>query len=78
MMETMRKQRPALVVINDELMDNHQAEVAVALRDGGHIAVAHPSTILAQLEVSDLDNQKPYPASDPSLFASFLDDAVGP
>lgn len=42
-LEALRSGVPTIIVVNGDLMDNHQAELATALADGGHAATAAPT-----------------------------------
>lgn len=46
-LEALRAAVPTVVVVNTALMDNHQAELASAMADRGHLALATPPTLAA-------------------------------
>ena len=66
------------MVINEELMDNHQLELANQLHKDGHlIYCATPSKLNATLKSMDVSTLKPYKAGEPQKFAAYLDKVMG-
>jgi beta-1,4-N-acetylglucosaminyltransferase len=57
-METLKLGKPLLVVVNDKLMQNHQTDVAQALRDRGLLSMATVSTFLATFRAHDFTAHK--------------------
>ena len=45
-MEALRANKPLMVVVNEKLMDNHQWEIADAMKDGKHLLTSTPQTLL--------------------------------
>ena len=71
-LEVLRKGKPLICVINDDLMNNHQAELAEELSRGGHVLSATPSTLGAVFSEAQFDKLTPFPAVDTAVFRDFL------
>ncbi|ENN74375.1 hypothetical protein YQE_09032, partial [Dendroctonus ponderosae] len=76
-LDALRLNKPLIVVINEDLMDNHQTELAKQLEKNGHVYFCVPSTLAATLRF-DLTKLVPYPKIDEKLFANYLDKTVKP
>ncbi|KAL0270052.1 UNVERIFIED_CONTAM: hypothetical protein PYX00_007588 [Menopon gallinae] len=76
-LEVLEKEKPLLVVINEELMHNHQRELADRLSAEGCIYACTPSTLCETIESMDLSRLEKFPKSDPSLFPNFLNKFMG-
>jgi len=82
-MEALRMRKRLIVVVNDELMDNHQLELADAVeRAGFAVKCASPAELLDGLRrvLADLAAGRPvepYPERRPELFARALDEVPG-
>ena len=77
-LEALRLRQLLLVVVNDELMDNHQEELAGELAARGHLVATKPAGLLAALsDLSNTRNLTEFPEADPTLFPSFLCSALG-
>ena len=78
-LEGLRQRAVLVVVVNDLLMDNHQAELAYALHTRGHVIATTPSQLVATLR--DLHARAPrlvpLPDADPSAFGRFLETELG-
>ncbi|XP_041362506.1 UDP-N-acetylglucosamine transferase subunit ALG13 homolog [Gigantopelta aegis] len=66
-----------VVVINEELMGNHQTELASQLANDGHLYFCTCSTLENTLKTADFSILKPYAPGKPEKFASFLDQVMG-
>ena len=81
-MEVLELGKPLLVVVNDSLMDNHQAELAGALSKRSHLVATTPSLLLDCLRIQLLPHSAllsslvPLPPVDPSLFPRLLSQAL--
>ncbi|ERL95562.1 hypothetical protein D910_12823 [Dendroctonus ponderosae] len=75
-LDALRLNKPLIVVINEDLMDNHQTELAKQLEKNGHVYFCVPSTLAATLRF-DLTKLVPYPKIDEKLFANYLDKCSG-
>lgn len=76
-LEVLEANKPLIVVINDQLMDNHQAELASALQSRRHASACTPDTLLQTILQTDPSQLVPYPKADPSIFKTFLDQVMG-
>ena len=77
-MESLRLQKPLVVVVNDELMDNHQIELARAMERGDYLAYAAKAEQLVDVLTSkSLTGFKVYPERDTSAFANLVYEELG-
>ncbi len=76
-LEALEQGRPLLVVVNEDLMGNHQSELATQLQKDGHVFKCTCSTLKSVLESSDLKALRPMPPRQPEKFAAFLDKVMG-
>ncbi|KAJ8919058.1 hypothetical protein NQ315_016965 [Exocentrus adspersus] len=75
-LEVLHKRKPLIVVINEDLMDNHQSELAEQLQKDGYVYCSTCSTLKEVLK-KDLSKLRPYPKPDDSLFPRYLDKCMG-
>ncbi|KAG0606984.1 hypothetical protein M758_9G183800 [Ceratodon purpureus] len=76
--ETLRAQRPLVVVVNDLLMDNHQCELAEELAVRKHLVYANsPATLIQTLKGMELPSLVPYTPSTPLAVVNALDKFLG-
>lgn len=71
-LEVLRKGKPLICVINDELMNNHQTELAEELSRGGHSLSATPSNLCKVFREAEFGQLKAFPPADPAVFRDFL------
>ena len=76
-METVRAEKPLLVVVNTDLMDNHQTEVAEEMSGMGYIHMGYPNTLKSILADKNIFEVVPYPKRDTDAFPCLLDDLMG-
>jgi beta-1,4-N-acetylglucosaminyltransferase len=74
--ETLRARTPLLVVVNEDLMDNHQHELAGAMAQDGYLYWCTPATFHTVAEQSDWEALKPYPVRDTQSFALAVNDML--
>ncbi|CAG9787631.1 unnamed protein product [Diatraea saccharalis] len=75
-LESLEAGKPLLVVVNEELMDNHQIELAEQLQVDGHLYYCTCDTIETTLEMLDFSMLRPFPKPDPTIFLKYLDDVL--
>uniref|UniRef100_A0A0A9ZGQ7 UDP-N-acetylglucosamine transferase subunit ALG13 n=1 Tax=Lygus hesperus TaxID=30085 RepID=A0A0A9ZGQ7_LYGHE len=76
-LEALELEKPLLVVVNTNLMDNHQFEVATKLKDCGYLHYTTCDDLLSTLCNLDLSRLRPYPKHDPLKFTSVIDYIMG-
>ncbi|CAI5450891.1 unnamed protein product [Caenorhabditis angaria] len=76
-LEVLKLQKPFIVVINELLMDNHQAELAVALAEGAHLLHCTPFTLSETIRNSGLFTLIPYIPLSQKRVARFIDNRMG-
>lgn len=69
--------KPVLVVVNEELMGNHQTDLAEKLASDGHLHYCGVSSLLESLQTLDFTNLKPFPPGKPEKFVEHLDKLMG-
>ncbi|XP_066145785.1 UDP-N-acetylglucosamine transferase subunit ALG13 [Euwallacea fornicatus] len=68
--------KPLIVVVNEDLMDNHQIELASQLQNDGYLYFCTCSN-LGETLYKDLTQLLPYPKPDIKVFANYLDRCCG-
>lgn len=72
-LETLGFRKPLLVVVNENLMDNHQLELAERLQIDGHLYYCTCDTLVDTLSDVDFSMLNPFPDASPVLFIKYLD-----
>ena len=76
-LEGLALHKPLVVVTNDSLMDNHQAELASALSATGFLFATTPSSLLQDLQTFDFTQIAPFPPPNEAAFPSLIDSMLG-
>lgn len=76
-LEVLKKQKPLIVVINEDLMDNHQIELADELQKYGYLYYCTCETLASLLAKVDLSSLKKYPECNSAVFGQYVDKCMG-
>lgn len=75
--ETLQLGKPLIVVVNEDLMDNHQNELAEELADRKHLYYARPQTLHHVIADMNLDSLVPYHPGDATPVAKLINRFLG-
>ncbi|KAK2950014.1 putative UDP-N-acetylglucosamine transferase subunit ALG13 like protein [Blattamonas nauphoetae] len=75
-LDVLRRGKPCVVVVNDTLLHNHQAELATAMNENGYLLSTICSELCATLDKLPTTHFNPLPKSHPELFGQYLDAIV--
>ncbi|EEF49798.1 UDP-N-acetylglucosamine transferase subunit ALG13 homolog [Ricinus communis] len=75
--ETLRLQKPLIVVVNEDLMDNHQSELAEELAERKYLYCARPQTLHHIIADMDLESLLPYSAGDATPVVKLINRFLG-
>lgn len=75
-LDVLRHKKPLIMVVNEDLMDNHQAELAGQLQDDGYVYCCTCNT-LAEILSKDITLLKYYPYPDKKTFSNYLNKCSG-
>ncbi|TKR72002.1 hypothetical protein L596_019527 [Steinernema carpocapsae] len=75
--EVLRLKKPFIVVINDQLMDNHQLELAEKLGEMETLLYTNCACLSATLVDPKLFKLKPYPPGNPKAITDFIKARLG-
>lgn len=76
-LEVLKRHTPLIVVINEDLMDNHQIELAQQLQDSSYLYYCTCNTLKSTLLHKTLNSLKRYPSSNSTAFSTYLDKCMG-
>ena len=73
-LEVLQAGKPLLVIVNDDLMDNHQMELAQRLSEEQYLIYGSVSTLAESLRqfLSRRGELRPYPTPQPDIFTNFI------
>ncbi|KAH7639643.1 transferase [Dermatophagoides farinae] len=71
-LEVLRMNKPLLIVINDDLMDNHQQELADELVENNYVKCTDIENFVQTLRKFETKNLQQFPQHDPLLFRNFI------
>ena len=75
--ETLRLAKPLIVVVNEDLMDNHQSELAEELAERKHLYCARPHTLPQIIAGLDVESLLPYHPGDATPVAKLINHFLG-
>ena len=75
--ETLRLAKPLIVVVNEDLMDNHQSELAEELAERKHLYCARPQTLPQIIADLDVESLLPYHPGDATPVAKLINHFLG-
>lgn len=78
-LEVLELNKPLVVIVNDQLMDNHQTELADRLASSGHLVSGTVSSLMESLVKMEKEKEglKTFLPGDGRLFSRFINDLMG-
>jgi beta-1,4-N-acetylglucosaminyltransferase len=75
--DVLSARKPLIVVVNEDLMHNHQTELAEQLHKEGFLHYCTPRTLVQTLREVDLSQLRPYTEGNVKEFVAYLDKFMG-
>eukprot|EP00249_Psilotum_nudum_P020188 c27595_g2_i5 orf=285-791(+) len=75
--ESLHMHKPLIVVVNEALMDNHQAELAEELAMSRYLFCATPATLVDTIKNMDLQTVVPYEPGNPASLVQSIYEFLG-
>ncbi|OTF81251.1 UDP-N-acetylglucosamine transferase subunit ALG13-like protein [Euroglyphus maynei] len=73
-LQVLRLNKSLLIIINDNLMDNHQKELADELSENNYVKYTDIENFAQTLRQFNIfENVRPFPSPDPLLFRNFIE-----
>lgn len=69
--------KPLIVVVNEDLMNNHQEELADKFSEEGYVFKTNCHSLIKVLENANVTTLKSYISGDPKLYAQHIDNIMG-
>lgn len=76
-LEALSLAKPLIVVVNQNLMGNHQMELAEKLHNEGHSLMCYPQTLSNTLKDLNISNLKVFPSNNPTTFSEYIEKLMG-
>ncbi|GJJ77010.1 beta-1,4-N-acetylglucosaminyltransferase [Entomortierella parvispora] len=76
-LEALRLHKKLIVVVNEELMHNHQLELGSALQEQKYLVCCTTDQLEKALSAKEYESLQPFPEPNPSVFANLLDRQLG-
>lgn len=76
-LEVLRKKKPLIVVVNEDLMENHQVELAEELKARGYLDYCNCNGLVDVFSEKKWMQLSVYPDAEKGLFGGYVDKCMG-